>query len=169
MEKCHDYIQWLFPTDESSRYNLGAPLLTPKLQSVIREDQVILAAIQRSLAKFFLFLGVEMTRTNGVFVVSKAPHFQERVQDCWQGGGGKGMGGNHNWLRISRVLHCLTLIGLKAEAAGLLTFLETLPSEGIRCGSSLIHWRKRAAAADAVAAVAVADDAPPASERNKAP
>mmetsp|Transcript_34923 Transcript_34923/g.96461 ORF Transcript_34923/g.96461 Transcript_34923/m.96461 type:complete len:276 (-) Transcript_34923:59-886(-) len=141
MERCHDYVQWIFPTDEASRFNLRAPLLTAELASVVRGDAQALAAIRKALHKFCAFLGLEVTYEP--LVVSKASHFEERVPVCWRGGGLMGTGGNHNWLRISRVLHCLRLVGLDAEAAALFAFLETLPQQGVKCDAAIVHWRKR--------------------------
>mmetsp|Transcript_77131 Transcript_77131/g.249644 ORF Transcript_77131/g.249644 Transcript_77131/m.249644 type:complete len:276 (-) Transcript_77131:69-896(-) len=149
MERCHDYVQWIFPTDEASRFNMRAPLLTPELRRSVRGDAAAMEGIQRSLQTFCAFLGLELLREGEgdppPVIVHKAAHFEERVQDCWRGGGPLGTGGNHNWLRISRVLHCLRLVGLDEEAAALLVFLEGLPRQGIRCSPALAHWRKRAA------------------------
>eukprot|EP00927_Polykrikos_kofoidii_P032357 TRINITY_DN27598_c0_g1_i1.p1 TRINITY_DN27598_c0_g1~~TRINITY_DN27598_c0_g1_i1.p1 ORF type:complete len:716 (+),score=123.59 TRINITY_DN27598_c0_g1_i1:28-2148(+) len=142
MERCHDYIQWLFPTDEASRFNLRAPMMTPELRATVRRDPVLANTIRRSLDKFCDFLGLEVVRKDEVLVVQKAPHFEERFVDCWRGGCG-GNGGNHNWLRISRVLHCLRLVGLDEEAGALFSCLERLHKSGIRCGVALEHWRRR--------------------------
>eukprot|EP00419_Tripos_fusus_P011124 CAMPEP_0172656924 /NCGR_PEP_ID=MMETSP1074-20121228/1729_1 /TAXON_ID=2916 /ORGANISM="Ceratium fusus, Strain PA161109" /LENGTH=677 /DNA_ID=CAMNT_0013471899 /DNA_START=53 /DNA_END=2082 /DNA_ORIENTATION=- len=49
MERSHDYIQWLFPTDEPSRFNSRAPVLTPDLVTIFRKDPAIVASIRRAL------------------------------------------------------------------------------------------------------------------------
>eukprot|EP00746_Dinoflagellata_sp_MGD_P097039 gnl/MRDRNA2_/MRDRNA2_38902_c0_seq1.p1 gnl/MRDRNA2_/MRDRNA2_38902_c0~~gnl/MRDRNA2_/MRDRNA2_38902_c0_seq1.p1 ORF type:complete len:227 (-),score=47.24 gnl/MRDRNA2_/MRDRNA2_38902_c0_seq1:132-812(-) len=108
MEKVHDYVQWLFPTDEASRFNMRAPLLTVKLQQDARGDPEVQAGIRRSLAKFCSFLGLEL-KLSPVQVL-KAAHFDTRAPVCWNAGCG-GRGGNHNWLHIPCVLHCLKLTG----------------------------------------------------------
>lgn len=143
MEKVHDYVQWIFPTDESSRYNSRVPLLTSELQRTARDDPEIRAAVRRALRKFCSFLGLEMVELDGepYLLVRKSPEFDARAPVCWHTRGK----GNHNWLRISRALHCLRLVGMDDEAAALLACLENLHAEGVRCAASLPFWRKRAA------------------------
>jgi len=151
LERSHDYIQWLFPTDEPSRFNVRALLLTPDLVISIRKDPAVVAAIRRAFSKFCNFLGFELvlldTKVQNAeqprMLIRQAPHFHERFADCWEVGF-TGIGFNHNWLRISRVLHCLRLVGLGEEAAAFLACLERMPGLGIRCGGALVHWRKRA-------------------------
>jgi len=152
MEKRHDYIQWLFPTNEKSKFNRRAPLLTQHLQASIRGDPTATDAIRKALVKFCDFLGLELLQPQveehgamGPLIIRPASHFEERVPDCWRGGGPLGRGSNHNWLRISRVLHCLRLVSLDDEAAALLACLEQLPVRGIPCRPSLEYWRQRAA------------------------
>ena len=37
----HDYVQWIFPTDEASMFNGQAPLLSPELAAICRHDAQI--------------------------------------------------------------------------------------------------------------------------------
>lgn len=147
LERCHDYIQWLFPTDERSRYNVHAPKLTRELQQSIRGNPKALESIKESFHMFLDFLGLEVARHEGEHeegvkvIVRKAPQFDERVFICWTS---RGLG-NHNWLRISRVLLCLKRVGLDTEAAAFLACLERLYEEGVPCGNSIPFWRQRAA------------------------
>mmetsp|Transcript_128663 Transcript_128663/g.274611 ORF Transcript_128663/g.274611 Transcript_128663/m.274611 type:complete len:279 (-) Transcript_128663:12-848(-) len=143
MEKVHDYVQWIFPTDERSRHNLSSPLLTPGLQQILRRDPALQATLRRCLQKFSAFLGLEWYGGTGdlPLTVRKADHFESRYEVCWH----TRFGGNHNWLRISRVLHCLRLAGMAEEAAALLARLEALHAEGVPCDSAMKHWRARAA------------------------
>mmetsp|Transcript_54989 Transcript_54989/g.160476 ORF Transcript_54989/g.160476 Transcript_54989/m.160476 type:complete len:314 (-) Transcript_54989:121-1062(-) len=143
MERVHNYIQWIFPTDEPSHYNARAPVLTPELQRAVRDEPELRAALGRSLRRFCAFLGLEVAEAAGGsgLSVRAGPGFGERAEVCWRTRGR----GNHNWLRISRVLHCLRLAGMDEEAAALLACLEELHDEGVRCGAALLHWRSRAA------------------------
>jgi len=153
LERSHDYIQWLFPTDEPSRFNVRAPVLALDEFMGIRKDPAVVASIRRAFSKFCTFLGFELVildagmqnANQSRVLVQQAPHFHERFDDCWEPGF-TGIGFNHNWLRISRVIHCLRLVGLGEEAAAFLACLEQMPELGIRCGSALVHWRKRACA-----------------------
>uniref|UniRef100_A0A7S2JQI4 Opioid growth factor receptor (OGFr) conserved domain-containing protein n=1 Tax=Zooxanthella nutricula TaxID=1333877 RepID=A0A7S2JQI4_9DINO len=94
------------------------------------------------MARFCWFLGLELRRSElGRARVVIASHFRERVPDCWS----SMFGSNHNWLRISRVLHCLGLCGLRDEQQALLQCLEELYQSGrARCASAMPHWRGRA-------------------------
>merc|ERR1711920_380320 len=94
--------------------------------------------ILKSFRKFLGFLGLDIS-DGPQQIVKKSSEFKDRKNVCWIGTT------NHNWLRISRILQCLRLIGRDAEAAAFMAFLETLPQDGIQCGSSLRIWRARAA------------------------
>ncbi|CAJ1382525.1 unnamed protein product [Effrenium voratum] len=142
MERVHNYVQWIFPTDEASMFNMDAPLMTPAVQEICRNDPVIQQNFDHILARFLSFLGLQMAENDGKFKVSRAKHFDTRVPDCWSSM--FGMGRNHNWLRISRVLHCLGMIGKKAEQQALMQFLETMVSDFPDIRSAVPHWRGRA-------------------------
>merc|ERR1711920_795153 len=134
-------VQWIFPTDECSMFNMGAPILNGQLAKDVREEPACIEAIQKCFRKFMGFLGLQVV-DGPPLVVEKAEHFNERIRDCWK----PMFGGNHNWLRISRVLHCLRLTGLNDEAAAFLACLEKLIKEDkIPAQGSLPHWRDRAA------------------------
>jgi len=151
MERVHDYIQWVFPTHEHSKHNLGAPLLTPELQRRGKDDPVIVARLRTSFEWFCNFLGTEVVQevnavderdhATAVVRVRKASHWESRVPICWS----TRCTGNHNWLRISRMLCCCRLLGLHAEAAGMLEFLDAIHAEGYPVEYSVRHWRKQAA------------------------
>lgn len=141
MEKVHNFIQWMFPTDEASQFNQDAPVLTPQLQRVFAEDEDLRQELRKNLARFCEFLGLELQIHEGSsVVVTEAPHFYDRWQDCWRARFGR----NHNWLRISRVLMCLGRCSLFDEQEALLKCMEKLYAEGVPCGSSIPFWRERA-------------------------
>ena len=85
LERSHDYIQWLFPLPEASRFSAGAPVLSHEEIALIRASGVaranLLAARDRMLAFY-------------------------RENDHWL------VPFDHNHLRITRILKCLTLCGL---------------------------------------------------------
>ncbi|CAE7906646.1 unnamed protein product, partial [Symbiodinium necroappetens] len=49
-ENRHNYIQWLFPTDEE--YHPEAPVLTPEIQEQMLVDSAVEDSLIRSLEKF---------------------------------------------------------------------------------------------------------------------
>lgn len=148
LERQHDYIQWLFPTDIPSDFHKSAPLLTPELQDEMLEDFVIGDNLERSFVVFLKFLGLEKcheqepakigtdvdsSSSSGLrrspassappVKVCKAQSFEERRKVCWVVNCPEG---NHNWFRISRVLVSLRLLGFSEEAQALYRCLEYL-------------------------------------------
>ncbi|CAE7791797.1 DEK1 [Symbiodinium sp. CCMP2456] len=60
-ENRHNYIQWLFPTDEESEYHPEAPVLTPEIQEQMLVDSAVEDSLIRSFEKFMQFLGLQIT------------------------------------------------------------------------------------------------------------
>jgi hypothetical protein len=113
LEAVHDFIQWLFPLPEPSAFNPDAPLLTPEDVEAFRSDPVLRANLLHSFERILPFLGLAW----GEEAVTEGPNFAERVPDVWEFP-------NHNWLRITRILRSLTLLGLEDRARGLFAWLE---------------------------------------------
>ena len=72
----------------------------------------------RSFERIVTFLGLSVTEDGRV---EEGPNFPARLGDVWAYP-------NHNWLRITRILRSLKLLGLEAEARALYERLETLYS-----------------------------------------
>lgn len=79
-EYCHNHIQWCFPTRKPSRMNLNAPILDQPTAQIILNNGW--DVYYRAIERFFSFL--------------------KEVND-WHPG-------NHNYLRISRVIESYRLI-----------------------------------------------------------
>lgn len=114
LEIMHDFIQWLFPLPEPSQYNPEAPILTQTDISIFRSDVSIRANLRRSFERILTFLGLTITPTGAVI---QGPNFFERVPEVWAAP-------NHNWLRITRILKSLSLLGLEQEAGALYRWLD---------------------------------------------
>jgi len=95
-EYVHDYIQWMFPLMEGSRFNPDAPVLTTEDVSELT---------QHPTAQYRLHLA--MLRMQVFYHENK--HW--RVE------------GDHNHIRITRILKCLTLLGAKDLAKEFYDFL----------------------------------------------
>ena len=109
LEQVHDFIQWLFPLPEPSQFNPRAPLLTDEDIAAFRKDERLRANLHRSFTRILTFLGLA-TAPDGRVV--EGPNFAARAADVWSAP-------NHNWLRITRILRSLSLLGLGREAAAL--------------------------------------------------
>ncbi len=118
LESVHDFIQWLFPLPEASQFNPDAPLLTPEEIAAFRGDELLRANLRQSFARILSFLGLTLSADERV---SEGLNFLQRVPDIW------GFP-NHNWLRITRILRSLRLLGLDSESRALYQYLEALYS-----------------------------------------
>ena len=89
LEYTHDYIQWLFPLPEPSRFQPRAPLLTVEDAGLVTSDPVFERTVRRSANVYVGFL-----ENNDHWLVER----------------------DHNHLRITRLLRFLTLVGLGQAA-----------------------------------------------------
>jgi hypothetical protein len=120
LESTHNFIQWLFPLMEGSLYNPDAPVLTVEDCEVFRGDADLRARMGRSLSRMLLFYGLELQDAgSGVLVVALAENFGQRRRN-WLSPG------NHNYLRLTRILKSLTCCGLRGEAIALLGALKKI-------------------------------------------
>lgn len=105
-EDRHDFIQWVFPIDTTSQFNPNAPLLDAELIKEIHSNIPLLKVrVCMSLKRFCDFIGIKYTyecspRDNMILLDEEK--FQNKV-----------LTPNHNCLRITRCLRCLTLLSLK--------------------------------------------------------
>jgi Opioid growth factor receptor (OGFr) conserved region len=113
LEAVHDFIQWLFPLPEPSQFNPDAPLLTNEDIAAFKSDPVLQANLMKSFERILAFLGLSLPEGK----VVEGPNFKARVADVWSIP-------NHNWLRISRILRSLTLLGLADQSQALYEWLE---------------------------------------------
>lgn len=117
MESIHDYIQWMFPLNEPSMFNTDAPLLTAEDIVLFQSNDVIRANFLSAIDKFLAFLGIELS----FLVFSLSADFERRKYTWFQF--------NHNSLRITRFLSCLTLLGYRPLAADILAFMVKTAGE----------------------------------------
>ncbi len=136
LEMVHDFIQWLFPLPEPSRFNPDAPLLTPDDIAAFRADPALRDRGRRSLDVMLEFYGLSRAGTE----ITRGANFAARA-NVWL------EPANHNHLRLTRILLFLRHAGLGAEAAGLLACLEHIAEHegaGIVTGRTLSFWRSDA-------------------------
>jgi len=115
LEEVHDFIQWLFPLPEPSRFNPDAPLLTPEDIATFQKDNLLRSNLLRSFTRFLGFLGLAVGQDGQVV---EGPSFGARSPDVWSFP-------NYNLLRVSRVLRSLTLLGLGDQARAFYAWLDT--------------------------------------------
>jgi hypothetical protein len=116
MEYYHDFIQWLFPLRQPSGYNPGAPTLTDDDVRAFHDRPELRENLRQSFAAFLAFLGLEYADGS----VRPAGPVRPRVFEI----------PNHNWLRITRVLLCLKILGLDDECRAFFAYLKGVFENG---------------------------------------
>lgn len=108
LERTHDYIQWLFPLYVGSQFNPNAPLLTDEVRSAFLHAEnpdhpVLQKNFARTIQRMLVFYGY----FNGPLNPDQVEPTGEwrNKADNWLSDG------NHNYMRITRMLRCMTLLG----------------------------------------------------------
>ena len=129
LEMVHDYIQWLFPLPEASRFNPDAPRLTVEDAHHFR-DADLQDRLARSRDLMLAFFGLEFDGTS----VRRATAFSDRAAN-WL------TPLNHNHLRLTRILLSLGYLNQSSEAGALLACLLNIADHE---GKSAVTARTRA-------------------------
>ena len=113
LEAVHDYIQWLFPNSRPSPVNPSAPLVTRETMAAFAEDAELRARLLHSLDRMLSFYGLvrSVDDAGGVEIRPGSNYHARRAN--WL------RPGNHNHLRLTRILIALQLLGLPREAEAL--------------------------------------------------
>jgi hypothetical protein len=114
LEAVHDFIQWLFPLPEPSQFNPDAPLLTNEDVAAFKGDPLLQANLMKSFERILAFLGLSLSDQGEVV---EGQNFTARVPDVWGSP-------NHNWLRITRILRSLMLLGMEGQAQAFYQWLD---------------------------------------------
>lgn len=120
LERVHDYIQWLFPLPEPSGANPTAPILTSDDIAAFHADEALRRDLLASFAVMLEFYGFRLAY--GTTRIERLPDADARIAEWFRPG-------NHNFLRLTRIMRSLTVLGLPDHARALLGQLEQLYSE----------------------------------------
>lgn len=138
LEFVHDYIQWLFPLTVPSGFNPEAPVLSSDVIQQFRDTPQLRNKLLEAFKLLLGFYGFELNE----MTVRRSANFRQRA-DNWL------FVGNHNMLRITRILTCLSLLGLREYATGFLRALTSVFEDNpsvIR--ESYAFWQKAATAGE---------------------
>ena len=112
LEQTHDYIQWLFPLPEPSSANPYAPVLLESDMVEFARDERLKSKLLQSLALMLRFYGLALQDTKDGPKITENEDFVARsriwLRPC-----------NHNFLRMSRILRSLALLGCNRYAMAL--------------------------------------------------
>jgi hypothetical protein len=119
LESIHDYIQWVFPLRERSRAAPAAPVLSDEDVRVFRGDPALQQRMREALDVMCAFYG-----------------FDTPGPARWL------TPGNHNYLRLTRMLRSLRTVGLDPEARRLFATLTALYAEHAAAigPTTRAHW-----------------------------
>lgn len=132
LEVLHDFIQWLFPLREKSMVNEDAPVLNQEVIKKFKKSEELRSRLLHSFELMLGFYGLELVGNE----VCLGDNFAERKQNWLRRG-------NHNFLRITRILKCLGYLGLKKEAVAFFGCLQKIyEQEGDKIGSVTFgYWQ----------------------------
>ena len=142
LEGVHDYIQWLFPLPEPSAFNPHAPILTGQATDAFRADPALRQRLLRSLGVMLDFYGLRLEAgDNGTLRIERGSGFAEKSRGWLRPG-------DHNHLRLTRILTSLRLLGLDDHSRALFTCLGDIARGDTRAVSAttLNYWRRAAGA-----------------------
>jgi Opioid growth factor receptor (OGFr) conserved region len=108
LEQTHDYIQWLFPLYVGSQFNPNAPLLTDEVRAAFLDSA---HSDHREIQKNFGWAIQRMLVFYGYFNGPLNPDQVEPTGEWRNKADNWVSDGNHNYMRISRMLRCMTLLG----------------------------------------------------------
>jgi hypothetical protein len=139
LEHTHDYIQWLFPTRNRSRYNSSAPTLDEEQIRDFHYDDRLQAEMIASFKQMLDFYGFILREDNGCLSVERSPNWETR-RGNWL------TPENHNFLRITRILTSMRILGLGGHSRALLVALEALYKDypGVIGNRTIGFWRSAA-------------------------
>lgn len=129
LEKEHDYIQWLFPTEEVGT-NRNASLSNKETQAAFKAEPELQAQMKRAFERMLKFYGLE---TSFMGSISAGTNYRERIANL--------LAHPHNNLRITRILDSLRFHGLDDEVQHFIGMLEAIASGNSKLVDSFNnHW-----------------------------
>ncbi len=135
LESVHDYIQWLFPLRVRSAFNPDAPLLDDETIRAFLAQDTLRRELLASFAQMLAFYGFVLREDDGRPVVATGPDWETRQREWLHFG-------NHNLLRITRILTCLGTLGLPEHARAFLAALEKVSGGPSGVGERTLNfWR----------------------------
>ncbi len=122
LEAVHTFIQWLFPLAEPSGANPDAPILGTTTIITFRSSIAMQQRLRQAFDRMLRFYGFVLTQGANGMAIERAPNFAERARN-WLSPG------NHNHLRLTRMLRSTFLLGLEGESKALFHALNAVYRE----------------------------------------
>ena len=129
LEFDHDYIQWMFPSNESSKLNTDSPTLTKEESLIFESDPVLQSKVREFAVRFIDFLGFKLESGK---IEPKGDDIPLFLRGPF----------NHNILRVTRMLKSLRLTGNSDLAEAIFNALIEL--KNLVSQSTWNHWNNAA-------------------------
>jgi len=97
MEQCHDQVQWMFPLHEESNFASTYPVITEEVVKEAKENKDVIKNLKLASERMEKFYGI-----------GRFTDIDKQRKWCREG--------DHNLLRITRIIRCLRIFGLEQEA-----------------------------------------------------
>lgn len=132
MENSHTVIQWLFPLPSVSDYSPTAPLMDDDTTRIFQVSPKIQENLLRAFDFMLAFYGL---KRDGREVIQSDDFRVKSVN--WL------TPNNHNHLRLTRIMRCLSLCGLREYAVSLYYCLLdiSLSTNDRITDPTMVHWR----------------------------
>jgi hypothetical protein len=137
LEGYHTYIQWLFPLMEPSAINFAAPVLDADIINEFRKSPALQKRLIISFKLMLKFYGFGIDESNNVIKIEKNDDYEVKKRN-WISHR------NHNYLRITRILTCLRLLGLEEYSKAFFACLaQVYAEESYEIGEiTFDYWKK---------------------------
>jgi hypothetical protein len=131
LEYVHNYIQWIFPLKQQSSFNPDAPLVNDRVIEAFTTNELLRARLIKSLEQMLKFYGLQcIERRDGNTEITKSDEYERRKRN-WI------TSGNHNYLRLTRILISLDLLGAAEYSRALFKCLDQIyKEESAKIGST---------------------------------
>lgn len=138
LEYTHDYIQWIFPLKEPSQFNWRAPVLDDNVVQAFRTNEQLRMRLLHSFKVMLRFYGLQCNEISGRAIdITQSDEYPERKLNWIEPK-------NHNYLRITRILTSLRILGLENYALAFFNCLNQIcQEEGETIGSvTYSYWER---------------------------
>lgn len=135
LEYMHDYIHWLFPLNEESWINPDAPVLNDIQIQEFHRNKQLKSQLVESFKIILGFYGFEYKQQKRSIIIDKSDDWNAR-KSVWLSRG------NHNFLRITRILKSMRILGLQKQALAFYFVLKEIyqTDEGTVIGAGTFEY-----------------------------
>lgn len=124
MEQCHDQVQWMFPLHEESNFAKTYPIITQEVVDEAKNDETIRFNLKKAKDRMERFYGI-----------GKYEDVDKQRKWCKEG--------DHNLLRITRIIRCLRLFGLCLSAQEFYRHAKEASEKFLEDDSmTFVYWNK---------------------------